>query len=151
MKTYALGTSSRWVVSFTPRLLYPLVPNVLEARLAPEPIWTIWRNKDSFPYRDLQIGSPSRLAHSPSPQKHMIINFVSRWYNWCQNAEPRGSNVQNNFAHRFVRVWIIYDRLCGIVVRVLGYWSGGPDSIPGTTRKKVGFTQPREYNWGATW
>jgi hypothetical protein len=42
------------------------------------------------------------------------------------------------------------------VVRVLGYRSGGPGSIPGTTRKKssgsgTGSTQPREYNWGATW
>jgi hypothetical protein len=27
------------------------------------------------------------------------------------------------------------DRLCGLVVRVLGYRSGGPSSIPGTTRK----------------
>jgi hypothetical protein len=31
-----------------------------------------------------------------------------------------------------------YDRLCGLVVRVLGYRSGGPGSIPCTTRiKKV--------------
>jgi hypothetical protein len=30
-----------------------------------------------------------------------------------------------------------YDRLCGLVVRVLGYRSGGPGSIPGTTRKNV--------------
>jgi hypothetical protein len=29
------------------------------------------------------------------------------------------------------------DRLCGLVVRVLGYRFGGPGSIPGTTRKKV--------------
>jgi hypothetical protein len=29
------------------------------------------------------------------------------------------------------------DRLCGLVVRILGYSSGGPGSIPGTTRKKV--------------
>jgi hypothetical protein len=29
------------------------------------------------------------------------------------------------------------DRLCGLVVIVLGYRSGGPGSIPGTTRKKV--------------
>jgi hypothetical protein len=48
------------------------------------------------------------------------------------------------------------DRLCGLVVRVLGYRSGGPCSIPGTIRKKssgsgTGSTQPREYNWGATW
>jgi hypothetical protein len=28
-------------------------------------------------------------------------------------------------------------RLCGLVVRVLGYRSGGPGSIPGNTRKKV--------------
>jgi hypothetical protein len=29
----------------------------------------------------------------------------------------------------------LYDRLCGLVVRVLGYRSGGPGSNPGTTRK----------------
>jgi hypothetical protein len=28
------------------------------------------------------------------------------------------------------------DRLCGLEVRVLGYRSGGPGSIPGTTRKQ---------------
>jgi hypothetical protein len=43
------------------------------------------------------------------------------------------------------------DRLCGLVIRVLGYRSGGPGSIPGTTRKKssgsgTGSTQPCEYN-----
>jgi hypothetical protein len=41
--------------------------------------------------------------------------------------------------------------LCGLVARVLGYRSGGPGSIPGTTRKKnsgsgTGCAQPREYN-----
>jgi hypothetical protein len=41
-----------------------------------------------------------------------------------------------------VPYWIILkylnfsDRLCGLVVRVLGYRSGGPGSIPGTTGKK---------------
>jgi hypothetical protein len=45
----------------------------------------------------------------------------------------------------------LQDRLCGLVVRVLGYRSGGPGSIPGTTRKKTssgsgtGSTQPLEY------
>jgi hypothetical protein len=29
------------------------------------------------------------------------------------------------------------DRFCGLVVRVLGYRSGGPGSILGITRKKV--------------
>jgi hypothetical protein len=51
---------------------------------------------------------------------------------------------------------IMLDRLCGLVVRVLGYRSGGPGSIPGTTRKTssgsgTGCIQPGEYNWGATW
>jgi hypothetical protein len=45
----------------------------------------------------------------------------------------------------------VFDRLCGLVVRVLGYRSGGPGSIPGTIRKKssvsgTGSTQSREYN-----
>jgi hypothetical protein len=31
----------------------------------------------------------------------------------------------------------MFDRLCGLVVRVLCYRSGGPGSIPGTTRKKI--------------
>jgi hypothetical protein len=33
-------------------------------------------------------------------------------------------------------VIFLCDRLCGLVVRVLGYRSGGPGSIPGTTRKE---------------
>jgi hypothetical protein len=34
-------------------------------------------------------------------------------------------------------MYISPDRLCGLVVSVLGYRSGGPGSIPGTTKKKV--------------
>jgi hypothetical protein len=36
----------------------------------------------------------------------------------------------------FIKVIGRTDRLCGLVVRVPGYRSGGPGSIPGTTRKK---------------
>jgi hypothetical protein len=47
------------------------------------------------------------------------------------------------------------DRLGVLVVRVLGYRSEGPGSIPGTTQKSsgsgAGSTQPRDYNWEATW
>jgi hypothetical protein len=32
---------------------------------------------------------------------------------------------------------VVVVRFCGIMVRGLGYRSGGPGSIPGTTRKKV--------------
>jgi hypothetical protein len=56
-----------------------------------------------------------------------------------------------NYHKKLSTVWIEKDRLCGLVVRVLAYRSGGPGSIPGTTRKKssesgTGSTQPREYN-----
>jgi hypothetical protein len=34
-------------------------------------------------------------------------------------------------------VLLNHDRLCGLVVRVLGYRSGGPVSIPGTTKTKI--------------
>jgi hypothetical protein len=34
-------------------------------------------------------------------------------------------------------VMLTFDRLCGLVVRVLSYRFGGPGSIPGTTEKKI--------------
>jgi hypothetical protein len=36
----------------------------------------------------------------------------------------------------FQKHFIKYYSLCGLVVRVLGYRSGGPGSIPGTTQNK---------------
>jgi hypothetical protein len=33
--------------------------------------------------------------------------------------------------------FLLLDRLCGLVVRVLGYRFGGPGSIPGTARTKI--------------
>jgi hypothetical protein len=50
-----------------------------------------------------------------------------------------------------MKLHLMMDRLCGLVVTVLGYRFGGPGSIPGTTIKKssgsgTGSTQPREYN-----
>jgi hypothetical protein len=40
------------------------------------------------------------------------------------------------FFFNFGEISKLHDRLCGLVVRVLGYRSGGPGSIPDTTRKK---------------
>jgi hypothetical protein len=42
--------------------------------------------------------------------------------------------VNKQRSHRFHMERSKCDRLCGLVVRVLGYRSGGPGSIPGTTR-----------------
>jgi hypothetical protein len=36
----------------------------------------------------------------------------------------------------YVMRQLVFNRLCGLVVRVLGYRSRGPGSILGTTRKK---------------
>jgi hypothetical protein len=50
--------------------------------------------------------------------------------------------VNDSFSLIFKLVLQHNDRLCGLVVRVLGYRSEGPGSIPGTTRKKaVGLEQ----------
>jgi hypothetical protein len=59
--------------------------------------------------------------------------------------------MRNNNSIQLITIITYYnDRLCGLVVRVLGYSSGGPGSIPGTSRKKcsgsgTGSTLPREY------
>jgi hypothetical protein len=41
------------------------------------------------------------------------------------------------FKHNFRVYHCDKGRLCGLVVRILGYRSGGPGSISGTTRKKI--------------
>jgi hypothetical protein len=50
------------------------------------------------------------------------------------SLRPWAFNLMHEF--NFFKVIKFVDRLCGLVVRVLGYRSGGPGSIPGTTRKK---------------
>jgi hypothetical protein len=56
-----------------------------------------------------------------------------------EHGHIRNDGICNNFvniniSYIYIYIYIVFDRLCGIVVRVLGY--GGPGSIPGTTRKK---------------
>jgi hypothetical protein len=46
-------------------------------------------------------------------------------------------NSTDSFSSYLLNVLLQLDRLCGLVVRVLGYRSGGLGSIPGTTKKKV--------------
>jgi hypothetical protein len=46
------------------------------------------------------------------------------------------SSLPTSKLHAFLFFHLCY-RLCGLVVRVLGYRSRGPGSIPGTTKKKV--------------
>jgi hypothetical protein len=46
------------------------------------------------------------------------------------------SSVRVGNASYFLPACNIVDRLCGLVVRILGYRSGSPGSIPGTTREE---------------
>jgi hypothetical protein len=43
-------------------------------------------------------------------------------------------NVEIGIYNAIILTVVLYGRLCGLVVRVLGYRSGSPGSIPGTTR-----------------
>jgi hypothetical protein len=53
-------------------------------------------------------------------------------------------------AHDWSKESVPWDRLCGLVVRVLATDAGVPGSIPGHYKKSSGSgkgsTQPREYN-----
>jgi hypothetical protein len=59
----------------------------------------------------------------------MIIHFFLVFKSLEVYTENEFSNINFN-----IIPWS--DRLCGLVVRVLGYRSGGPSLIPGTTREK---------------
>jgi hypothetical protein len=53
------------------------------------------------------------------------------------NFLASSSRIELHGRIELILMYDINDRLCGLVVRVLGYRSVGPGSIPGTTRKKV--------------
>jgi hypothetical protein len=57
----------------------------------------------------------------------VMFKYCSRFFGCKSNPIP---------SPFFIYIVNLIDRLCGLVVRVLGYRSGGPSSIPGTTRKK---------------
>jgi hypothetical protein len=82
-----------------------------------------------------------------------VYIYIYVWYIWSKVKSPElhsygvhpvawrtckfTLNPQNLIRSRFNKSLLEnLDRLCGIVVRVLGYRSGGPGSIPATTRKK---------------
>jgi hypothetical protein len=64
-------------------------------------------------------------------------------------GRPHGPECNQNFHHVYENevskilymckqeLFIYIDRLCGLMVRVLGYRSRGPGSSLGTTKKKV--------------
>jgi hypothetical protein len=82
---------------------------------------------------------------------HRLENKVKTTINRLGHAErmPEERHVKEMYKWKLIASRP--DRLFGLVVRVLGYRSGGSGSIPGTTRKSssgsgTGSTQPCEYN-----
>jgi hypothetical protein len=58
-------------------------------------------------------------------------------YSLLADSATEFSSVINNSTDSILSaIYYAYDSLCGLVVRVLGYRSGGPGSILGTTKKK---------------
>jgi hypothetical protein len=131
------------------------------------------RHQVSDPYKSTGkiIGAPIILGRCTSLSAHESESML-RTYLVCREKqanstwEKQYTNSRDPIASTSELLLVslsMIDRLCGLVVRVLGYRFGGPGSIPGSTRfsgkKKrktisgsgTGSTQPREYNWGATW
>jgi hypothetical protein len=84
---------------------------------------------------------------SIKPLAHILNNFWFRsgefasfpndlpnFVNWRKKSQKGSSQRLASLAKVYAKY---VDRLCGLVVRVFGYRSGGPGSIPGTTRKKI--------------
>jgi hypothetical protein len=77
---------------------------------------------------------------SPIPFQKCIVTIMSAANKFTLTAGKYVPVTVSTMVNvRLIYILYIYttDRLCVLVVRVLGYRSGGPGSIPGTTRKKI--------------
>jgi hypothetical protein len=86
-------------------------------------------------------------------QPHLACVNKIRWLLTIVDGYPCQYSRQHNVekSGEGLREVLFSSFLCCLVVRVLGYRSGGPGSIPGTTRKKssgsgTGSSQLSEYN-----
>jgi hypothetical protein len=82
--------------------------------------------------------------------------FELRAKKWRHVTQREGHSAVPTSQCQFFLTEHTEDRLCGLVVRVLDYRSRGPRFDSRALQKKsswsgTGSTQPREYNWGATW
>jgi hypothetical protein len=95
----------------------------------------VWRKLTDF---RINIWPPSsRLRVSQT--RNYVNHRVSFIYRTTRRYGPQVRSIQMHFnSCNWIcnRMKLVGDRLCGLVVRVLGYRSGGPGSIPGTTRIK---------------
>jgi hypothetical protein len=97
-------------------------------------IWLLFRTcHTSLGYiHGSQLAQQMYLFALHSRARHVYCIFVTVGCS-CPFFVLQSSTVFGN-VNKFCWELSLHDRLCGLVVRVLGYRSGGPGSIPGTTR-----------------
>jgi hypothetical protein len=88
-----------------------------------------------------QIVWPIRITGDVRTADDFVSTNVDNWSLWLWRYIVNPHKCSEPLFHCpscAIYIWdsVLFDRLCGLVVRVLGYRSGGPGSIPGTTRKK---------------
>jgi hypothetical protein len=83
-----------------------------------------------------------------SELKFQFIVCLSDRENGSTISLRNGQLAFSGYTAAHPRDQIICDRLCGLVVRVL--FTALPDFLR-SNGSGTRFTQPREYNWGATW
>jgi hypothetical protein len=66
----------------------------------------------------------------------VVVVVVVVLQTFCISVHPCFCNFTSCINVFSVECLHLFGRLCGLVVIVLGYRSGGAGSIPGTTRKK---------------
>jgi hypothetical protein len=77
----------RWVVSFTPRPLYPHEETLRYKlpRWAPEPVWTLWR-ENYFPQRD---SNSARVVRSQSLYRLLSTDYTALYHRrWKFSRAP---------------------------------------------------------------
>jgi hypothetical protein len=118
---------------------------------------TFWRPEFSlWHWRTgvLSLASRAELLSSNTATFVWYDSLSSTFKALKKSVESRSVFLRNI---DFINALCLLDRLCGIVIRVPGYRPGGPrfDSRALQEKKSsgsgTGSTQPREYNWGATW
>jgi hypothetical protein len=87
----------------------------------------------------VKSGFPLRRIRSTKSQQHIVYrrsNVHKELESSDYGSVSKSNTIRFKFLIHFKCTFQNIDRLCGLVVRVLGYRSGGPGSIPATTRKK---------------
>jgi hypothetical protein len=90
-------------------------------------------------YRTWLPMTPSIATKFQYVNSLFLFDILELCCDWRRHRRPSWIDAQQDATpkdKKHVIVLNIKDRLCGLVVRVLGYRSGGPGSIPGTTGEK---------------